>query len=248
MKVHTSLTLIAALMSTVAMGNVHYMQCGFESPAYQLGDLNGQNGWIVGPNCGAMVQDYQVFEGSQALALTAAGSLGGAYVPLSMDLSGGFASSAAIAPDETWFGGNVNIGGNSGYVNLSATNAQGASISIQYGMKWGPFQVATGVPVMGYAPFALVTVNGTVAASAMGPVVLYIPINEYHTYSFAYSNGSAVLTMDGNQVAQMPLNLGTCTLQGLSLVSVRPLVSRQFVGTMYFDELSVSTNIPTPNN
>ncbi len=58
---------------------------GFESPAYTLGALSGQDGWFEFSSNAATVETATVFAGSQAVDYNAAGATGqdGAFHPLS---------------------------------------------------------------------------------------------------------------------------------------------------------------------
>lgn len=237
---------MAALISVAVCADTKTVR-NFELPLYHFGSLEGQQGWKVDGNTWAQIQGAKVFDGTQALAMSMTGNYGAAWQPTLLDLSGGFYASAAIAADMPRFADKAD-GFSSAFVRLDTIGMKGETVAIDFGTAWGPIRGPLPSSKVGCAAFAQVTVNGQVVATAQGPVRLMMPLAEYHVYGIAYDNsslsGRAVLTVDGVAVASIPLHLSPLMMQGLLVVSQRPLGTVATAGRVYFDQIGVAPALP----
>ncbi|NMH59512.1 hypothetical protein [Alteromonas ponticola] len=187
-KLLSLLIFYAALVSGSAHANVIY-STGFESPAFSVGDIEGQQGWqVYGDETGeAVIQNAESSSGTQALELDMAGTLEDdyfeTYLPVGIELDGGIFTLTAdfmrvgTVPDYA----GISLWGDTGFLGQILAlndNALGSSSGVQLGNN---------------------DTNGE---------VLTFTESVWHTFSLELDFDAMLLSgwVDGNSLGQLAIN------------------------------------------
>jgi hypothetical protein len=218
----------------------------FESPMYTLGDLSGQNSWMVTPaNAVGTIQDKTYFSGTQAVELIDGASFGRAQVSVSGVPSPVLSASYAMYFDNAWQGP-MEADRFEAQMRVEVTGAPGT-----YGLEFGFVKAPTGgyetVPADGSAFFIEFTTESAMLAHAYQVADYATYANGWHTYNLILDtqNDLAQLYVDGVLRTQLTYEDNPTAVSNIQLQNQRWGTNPSNSSSLFFDDLDVSV-VPEP--
>lgn len=243
----SSLMLVIALAASAPLSAQTFVSTGFEDPI-TLGDLNGQDGWMVTPSeASATVQNTRVRTGLQALDIVDAASFGRAQKNISNDVVlPQLWGSMAMYVDDAWkleieadrFEAQARIEGDNGL----------GTFGIEFGFVLAPAGGYGTVPG-GASAFYLEIGTESASLGTAYTVVDYSAVaNAWHVYDMLYDNttNQVSLFVDGTLQVQVGVTDDILSVSGIQLQNQRWGTSPMRNASLYFDDVSVYEAVPEP--
>jgi hypothetical protein len=236
---------VMGLAASAAMGQPIF-STGFEPvgmSSYMLGELNGQNGWMVTPrNAEAYVENGVVFTGRQAVEVIDGASFGRAQLNISTSeigpvLESSFAMFASrvwsTIPDEV-------LDRFEAQQRLEFTDADGMS----WGLEFGLMTTSIGYDAIepGQTAFYIELTNGDlVQASSFALVDASTAYGAWHMYTMRVDveRAQAALLVDGEPTVFLTWDTPLVALSVLQLQNQRWGTNPMNSESLYFDDLDV---------
>lgn len=238
------------LFGTLAVTQLSFGQLifatGFESPTYTLGDLGGQDDWMVTPS-GAVgdVQNVRVQSGDQALELIDDASFGRAQRSVAGTGIAVLSAQFGMYFDDSWAANQVEDRFEA-QMRVESTG-QGGVFGIEFGFVKASASGYETVPANGSAFYIEI---GTEAAShARGYEVVDFGAwsKGWHTYSLIYDNAGdrAKLYVDDVLKLDLASSEDILALSNIQLQNQRWGTNPQNNGSLFYDNMALSA-VPEP--
>jgi hypothetical protein len=227
-------------------GAVTLYTTDFESPLYTLGDLSGQNGWMVTPsNAVGSVQNKTYLSGSQAVELIDGASFGRAQQSIAGVPSPILSASYAMYFDDAWQGP-MESDRFEAQMRVEVTGAPGT-----YGLEFGFVKAPNGgyesVPADGSAFFIEFATESASLAHAYDVVDYATYANGWHTYNLILDtqNDLVQLYVDGGLRTQLTYADDPTGISNIQLQNQRWGTNPSNSASLFFDDVNVSA-VPEP--
>jgi hypothetical protein len=244
------LTLTTALMAMVyATASAEtFFQTGFESP-YTLGDLSGQDDWMVTPmSAGGLIQGTVVHSGTQAVELIDGASFGRAQRSVTGTMGQQLLmSSFAMYFDDAW---QVDIDADrfEAQVRIEVNGATKGVYGIEFGLVRAPTAGYETVPGDGSAFFIEIGSESAMMAKGYGLIDYASMANAWHVYDLTYDgqNDTATLWVDGIQRTQVFIDEDIASVSNIQLQNQRWGTSPSKNASLFFDDVHTLQAVPEP--
>lgn len=236
--------------STAGQAQVIY-KTGFEaneSPPYQIGDLSGQNGWMVVPGTASgTIQSDVVYSGLQAVSLIDGASFGRAQVNIATsEIFPTLRSRYSLMASSEW--GTIPpevLDRFEGQRRLEFTDAQGSPVGVEFGLLCTNIEY-NGLPAGSRAWYIEVTSGEVLIDSSYHIIPGSDPFGRWYSFDLLMDMeaGLASLRVDHALRAEAEIPTSLTALSVLQLQNERWGTNPNNSEPLYFDGLFVA--IPTP--
>lgn len=220
--------------------------CGFEAPTYSIGDLSGQDGWMVTPaNAVGSIQDKFVYSGLQAVELIDGASFGRAQQSISGVPDPVLSASYAMMFDDVWQGP-MEADRFEAQMRVEVTGS-GGTFGIEFGFLKAPSAGYETVPGDASAFYIEVGSESAMLGKAYDVVDYAAYSNTWHTYDLIFDNPNdlAQLYVDGVLRTQLTITEDLTALSNVQIQNQRWGTNPSNSESLYFDDLNVSV-VPEP--
>ncbi|MCB8933645.1 MAG: PEP-CTERM sorting domain-containing protein [Fimbriimonadaceae bacterium] len=239
--------LLAGLAGFSAGSAQTIFETGFEQPTYSVGDLGGQDGWMITPgNAVGTVQGGITSSGSQAAELIDDASFGRAQ----RNISGATLGPVIVASYDMYVDAgwplNMEADRFEAQARIEITGGIGV-YGLEFGFVKAPAGGYAGVPPNGAAYYLEAATETTPIDSAYAVVDPSGVVNAWHNYRLVFDTSADLLLLyvDGALATQTPFDESVLSLSSLQLQNQRWGSSPQNNGSVYYDNVYVGT-VPEP--